>query len=239
MKTRTVKKPAVRRDEILDSAARLIYTKGYEQMTIQDILDDLKIAKGTVYHYFNSKQALLEAFIDRIQQVTENALLPIIADPDLNAVEKLQGFFDTLDTLRSGQMAQIVKLALVWYTVDNAIVREKVNRAVRKQRAPLLVEIVRQGLREGVFRTAYPEQSGGIILSLLEGMGSTHIELLLSLAPSQDDSRVREGIEAAQAAYMDAVERVLGAAPYSLRRIDPAAVQAWAAAFRENLEQDQ
>ena len=56
----------VKRNEILDVAQRLIYTKGYEQMTIQDMLDDLQISKGAFYHYFDSKQAVLEALVERI-----------------------------------------------------------------------------------------------------------------------------------------------------------------------------
>jgi len=42
---RIVKAHAVRRNEILDVAQRLIYTEGYEQMTIQDILDGLQIPR--------------------------------------------------------------------------------------------------------------------------------------------------------------------------------------------------
>ena len=52
---RTIKEPSERRNDILDAARRLIYTKGYEQMTIQDILDELGISKGAFYHYFDSK----------------------------------------------------------------------------------------------------------------------------------------------------------------------------------------
>ena len=63
---RIVKEPAVRRNEILDAAQRLVYRKGYEQMTIQDILDDLHLSKGAFYHYFDSKQSLLEALIERM-----------------------------------------------------------------------------------------------------------------------------------------------------------------------------
>ena len=44
----------LRRNDILDTARRLVYTKGYEQMTIQDILDALQISKGAFYHYFDS-----------------------------------------------------------------------------------------------------------------------------------------------------------------------------------------
>lgn len=41
-----------KRNEILDIALSLVYSKGYEQMTIQDILDGLHISRGAFYHYF-------------------------------------------------------------------------------------------------------------------------------------------------------------------------------------------
>src|SRR5215831_16667548 len=76
---RIVKEPAVRRNEILDVAQRLVYTKGYEQMTIQDIVDDLQLSKGAFYHYFDSKQALLEALVQRLlDQMVEGFLLPLM-----------------------------------------------------------------------------------------------------------------------------------------------------------------
>ncbi|MGD0006240.1 MAG: helix-turn-helix domain-containing protein, partial [Anaerolineaceae bacterium] len=68
----------VRRNEILESAQRFVYTRGYEQMAIQDILDDLQISKGAFYHYFTSKQALLEALIERMMLDAEQVLTPIV-----------------------------------------------------------------------------------------------------------------------------------------------------------------
>ncbi|MEO8612545.1 MAG: helix-turn-helix domain-containing protein, partial [Chloroflexota bacterium] len=52
---------AEKRNEILDTAQRLVFSKGYERLTIQDILQALNISKGALYHYFDSKQAVLEA----------------------------------------------------------------------------------------------------------------------------------------------------------------------------------
>src|SRR5258708_37498177 len=92
---RVVKAHAVRRNEILDVARRLVDTKGYEQMAIQDILDELRISKGAFYHYFDSKPALLEALIERIGQEALQLLTPIVRDPHLPALDKLQRFFDT------------------------------------------------------------------------------------------------------------------------------------------------
>src|SRR6266487_2074070 len=85
----------VKLNEILDVAQRLVYTKGYDQMAIQDILDELQISKGAFYHYFDSKPALLEALIERLGQEALRLLNPIVQDPHLGALDKLQRFFDT------------------------------------------------------------------------------------------------------------------------------------------------
>lgn len=216
---------AKKRNEILDTAQRLIHSKGYERMTIQDIMNELQISSGAFYHYFGSKPAVLDAFIERIREETEKPLLPIIRDHGLTAVEKLQGFFDTLDRLRYENKADIVKLGLVWYADENAIVRQKVEEAVRDQRAPLLTQIVHQGVREGLFTTVYPDLAGEVILSLLQGMGNTHAKLLLSL--EQDRESCMERIAVTHASYMDAIERVLGTSPNALYRLDPEAVETW------------
>lgn len=225
---------AAKRREILDAAQRLVFTRGYEQMSIQDILDEIQISSGAFHHYFDSRGALLEAFIERIKQESETPLLPIIHDPHLSAIEKLQGFFDTLDRLRSAQQADVVKLLHVWYTDDNAMVRQKVDEAIFEQRAPLLTEIVRQGVREGIFTTAYPDNAGEVILSLLHGMSNTHARLLLSLEQGSDDQACSKEIVTTHAAYMDAIERVLGTPDHSFTRADAAAVKVWVVAVRGN-----
>ena len=63
---RVLKEPLERRNDILDATQHLIISKGYERMTIQDVMDRLQISKGAFYHYFGSKQALLDALIERI-----------------------------------------------------------------------------------------------------------------------------------------------------------------------------
>ncbi|MBX3000445.1 MAG: TetR/AcrR family transcriptional regulator [Caldilineaceae bacterium] len=234
---RTVKQEeyTAKRNQILDATQRLVFSKGYERMTLQDIRNALQISSGAFYHYFDSKQAVLEAFIERIQQETEKPLLPIIHDPHLSAIEKFQGFFDTLDRLRIAHKADVVAFARIWYTDENAIVRQKVDEAIVKQRAPLLNQIVHQGIRDGLFTTVYPDQAGEVILSLLQGMSNTHARLVFSFDEEDGDLDERiERIIASHAAYMDAIERVLGAAPHSLYRADPEAVKLWLEAASES-----
>lgn len=231
-------KVAAKRKEILDAAQRLVMTKGYEQMSIRDVLDAIQISSGAFHHYFDSRQALLEAIVEQTRQAAKEMLLPIIHDPHLTAIEKLQGIFDTLDRLRTAQRAEVIKLVRVWYSDSNALIRQKVEEAILQQRAPLFAEIVHQGVREGVFTIAYPDKAGEVILSLLQGMGNTHIRLLLALDQKRDDPRftekIVEEIVAVHAAYMEAIERVLGVPSHSLYRADTEIANIWVAAVLES-----
>lgn len=237
---RTVKKEvyAEKRKEILHAAQRLVYTKGYERMTIGDILAELQISSGAFYHYFDSKPAVLAAIIDHIRETSEQPLLPIVHDRHLTALEKLQAFFRTIDNLRLAHKADIVALGRVWYNDDNAIVRQKVDEAVVKQRVPLLTVIVQQGIEEGVFTTAYPEQAGEIILALLQGMANAHVRLLLFPEPGLDEAQRAGAIVNTHAAYMTAIERVVGAPPQVLARTDVSMAQLWMAALRKEDNSD-
>ena len=115
-------------------------------------------------------------------------------------------------------------------TDGNAVVRQRVDEALVTQRAPLLTEIVRQGIQEGVFTTSFPDQAGELIMVLLQGMGDADARLLFSSAEGRDQRTRVEAIVATHAAYMEAIERVLGAPPSSLYRADVEAVMVWVAA---------
>jgi AcrR family transcriptional regulator len=215
---------AVKRNEILDVTQRLIYTKGYHQMAIQDILDELQISKGAFYHYFDSKPALLEALIERIGQEALQLLNPIVQDPHLPALEKLQRFFDTAVRWKTARKTFMLELLRVWYADHNAIVRQKMLATWSKHALPLLTEIFHQGIREGVLNIPFPDQVGAVLLSFIQGLGDAFAELLLAREPQGDELQRAERLIAA---YNDALERVLGAPAGSLHLMDAESLKEW------------
>jgi AcrR family transcriptional regulator len=215
---------AVKRNEILDVAQRLVYTRGYERMSIQDILEDLHISKGAFYHYFDSKQAVLEAVIKRMIDTVEQLLIPIVADTHLSAVDKLERFFAASARWKITQKPFFMALLRIWYTDDNALVRQKVSATGIQRVNPLLAAIIRQGVAEGVFTPAYPDEVGHVILSIGYSVGDAVGELLLAFDPASDDFG---RVERLVAAYTDAMERVLGAAPGSLTVVDTDMLKEW------------
>ena len=54
-----------RKQEILDTAEEQFCRKGYEKTSVQDILDILSLSKGSFYHHFESKEAVLEEICSR------------------------------------------------------------------------------------------------------------------------------------------------------------------------------
>jgi AcrR family transcriptional regulator len=212
---------AIRRNEILDAAQKLIYTKGYNQMTIQDVLDELKISKGAFYHYFNSKQALLEALIERIQMEANEMLTPIVDDPHLSAMEKLQRYFDTASKWKMARKNLMIEIMRTWYADENALVRQKVLSESVQWIGPSLGKIVRQGIQEGVFDIPFPNQVGEILIAMFTNMGDTFAGALLKHTVSPQE------VEQVVAAYTLALERVLGARTGSLVLIDQEALKKW------------
>lgn len=236
---RTIKEEAymARRAEILDAAQRLVFTRGYERMTIQDILAAVGISSGAFYHYFDSRPALLDALIERMQEQGEQPLLDITHDPQLTAIAKLQGYFSAIDQARVSHQRVVVDMLRAWYTDENAVVRQKVDAAMNARRAPLLNAIVAQGIREGVFSFPYPGRAGEVILSLLQGMSTAHAMQLLSLdraAPGRTSEALVEDILTTYTAYITAIERVLGAPAGSFSQFDPEAVRAWVTALHSH-----
>jgi AcrR family transcriptional regulator len=226
------KEHAIKRNQILDVAQRLIYTKGYELMSIQDILDELQISKGAFYHYYDSKPALLEALIERIQQEALQLLSPIVYDPHLGALEKLQRYFDTAVQWKTARKALMIDLLRVWYADHNAIVRQKIWATMSKRVMPLLTEIFHQGIREGALDIRFPDQVGAIFLSLIQGLGDAFAHLLLF--PDQHGDALHRA-ERLIAAYNDAMERVLGAPAGSVKLMDAESLKEWFAAPSDDL----
>jgi TetR/AcrR family transcriptional regulator, transcriptional repressor for nem operon len=226
---------AARRNEIINAAQRLIFTKGYEQTSIQNVLDELDISKGAFYHYFDSKQALLEAIILSMSQEAIQLITPIVRDPNLTALEKFKQYFDIGARWKTARKGFFLSLIEVWYRDDNALMRQRLFATLVELSGPLFTEIIRQGVREKVFTTAYPDQIAVVILVLFQGLSDSIIEFFLSQALNDE---ILWRTEKTIAVYLDAIERVLGAPSHSLKLVDLNMLKEWVDAPAENVAQE-
>jgi hypothetical protein len=112
----------------------------------------------------------------------------------------------------------------VWYSDDNAIVREKLRHEQIHRVTPHIAAIIRQGVSEGTFALADPDQMARVVLALILDTGDEAGELFVARQAGQIDyDTVLRRFET----YQLALERLLGVSPGTLQVIDPEMLRLW------------
>lgn len=214
----------VKREAFVDAGMRLMQSRGYEQMSIQDLLDELGASRGAFYHYFDSKQALLAAMVDRIADQALAALGPVVDDPNVVAIAKLEGFFAGIAQYKTDRKALMLEFIKIWKSHDNAVVRDRLRGTMVERIAPILARIINQGVAEEVFSVDSPAETATILMTLLLGFQDGATDLFLA---RQANSISYADAERTMRSFGLAFERILGARPGSIRFVDERTLQEW------------
>ena len=212
--TREVKQPEIRKNEILDAAQQFFFQKGYEQTSIQDIIDNLGIAKGTFYYYFTSKMDLLDKLVDRATSEITAALKQIV-DSHMNAIEKFNNFFRTATVMKMQKIDVFLLMLNVMFKDENTIIRVKMYRRMVEKNVPLFSVIIKQGIEEGVFHTSFPDDIAELLMQIGTALNETVCRLLIGKDENPD--HLIKMLETKIRLYQDAMERILGAPQGSLK----------------------
>ena len=210
-----MKKGDERRAQILETAERIFYEKGYEATSVQDILDAMNLSKGGFYHHFESKIALLTEICELRSDEAIGRASEAVAECE-GAIDKLNALFSKGGLLH-GENADFVGLFLrIAYRGEGVVLRERMKAATVAGASPLMAEIVARGVQEKVFYTRHPDEIGDILLQLFADL-MDGIAYILATRPDE----IAEALSKLEA-YRSSVELLLNA-PYGsieLFRID-------------------
>lgn len=213
MAERTVKNYDTRKEEILKVAQELFYEHGFEKTPINAIILGAGIAKGTFYHYFKSKEDLLFSMVDNLVEKIIDSFSGIVENERLSAVEKLQTYFVLAANLKSKNKETIITYMKSLYCEDNLKLRHALNQKQTEKVVPIMAEIVKQGVEEGVFHSKYPELAMKGIWQIGFGMAESLAEFF-----QKDDINKDEVFNQAMEAYAEqykffesAINQLLGA----------------------------
>lgn len=151
---RIVKEAEERKNEILDVAARLFGVKGFDNTSTNDILQEVGIARGTLYYHFQSKEEILDAVIDRMigQMLAEAGALA--KKKELPVLQRLTLMIRALQTKEDWGdrlMEQIHK-------PQNALMHQKIQEKLLAGMNPLLAGLIEEGVAAGICHTDYPAE---------------------------------------------------------------------------------
>lgn len=161
---RTIKDGKERRQELLDIARKMFITKGYEKTSVNDILKEVGIAKGTFYYYFASKEEMLEAMIFEVVMEGVGRAKVILKEDSIPLLMRiLMALQAQTPEMEGADMihAEIVK-------PENAKLDQVYLRMMIRELTKVLKEPVEEAVCQGVMETRYPEESIGIVMLLAQ-----------------------------------------------------------------------
>lgn len=158
---RIVKEHDERKNEIIDTATALFLDKGYDQCSINDILNSIGIAKGTFYHYFKSKEDVLDAAVNKMSEQISIQVQKIAARKEIPPLDRI------IQILLATRVTDRAEKALIeeMHKTQNALLHQKTLVSIVTMLTPVFAEIVKEGNAAGIFHCSYPEESIQILLS--------------------------------------------------------------------------
>lgn len=160
------KYPEETHKRILDVSTKLFFEKGYDQTSLQDIIDELGgMTKGAVYHHFRSKEDILIAVVERMSEENNIAMAKLRDDTSLTGKQKLQKMFsDSLTNPKQKDMFVVTPNLL-----ENPKLLVYYLKMVAYTIVPdYIVPVIKQGVEDGSIVTEYPEELADVIMFLTD-----------------------------------------------------------------------
>ena len=137
-----------RRDEILKAATDLFSEKGYHEVTMEEIAEEMGVSKGTIYNYFSSKENLYLEILKESFEAIEALLHGEVENSD-PAPLKLRKLLATIFTFYRRNL----KVLRILSRDETHLLKEhfELTEKWRTQRVRLYERIIEKGIDEGSF----------------------------------------------------------------------------------------
>ena len=186
-----MKKGEKRKQDLIRIAYRLFVSRGYEHTSVDEIIAEAGIAKGTYYYYFESKEQMLESVIGMMLQAEAEKAEAVLLS-DLSVPEKIVGI---IASIHLEQEEQTIGDAL--HRPENVLMHNKTRERMFDLIVPLLSRAAEEGAEKGLFACDHiPERVREILILSSDLFDGGH-----SFTPAVID------------VFIDTVEKILGAEP--------------------------
>jgi AcrR family transcriptional regulator len=231
---RVIKHPDIRRAEILDRASALFVQRGYDNVSLNDLIADAGVSKGAFYHWFPSKDALITALAERAARDQFVAIEIAIAQCPGNAMDQLnallQAGFDV--KMRMGTPEQLAAMVSL-LRPENAHLYGRIVAVSENLLRPLLTHVISVGVQEAIFNTFDAEGVADMIQGLAARVNSNVVQIFDATDESGRDHAI-DVLTSRLKLHGLTVDRVLGLPDGSVTVLSRAQVESMVAALPRN-----
>ena len=149
---------------ILTAAIKRFNEKGYEKTSMQEIVDESGVSKGSIFHHFNSKEEILAAVIINQAKAHEQTVRKWLNEMNAStAREKMIAYFDSiLDYTHTDALDALNEQILKSPQIVLTLMQENLKIA-----APLFAKIFREGIEDGSITVDFPEECAEALILLI------------------------------------------------------------------------
>ncbi|MFX0547071.1 TetR/AcrR family transcriptional regulator [Roseovarius sp. S1116L3] len=217
---RTRMAPEMRRAQLLDAAQGLFFTRGWDDVTIADVLSEAGISKGGFYHHFTAKEDLLDGVVERFTNEALAAADTARGETTGDALKRFNAFLAESSRWKAERGPQLKFFLDAALRPGNDILFHRITSASTDAARPMLCEMIADGVREGCFDVPDIDLVTEIILACSQGRRAA-IEEAVCAAESGDldgGAAILDGRMVAEGALMD---RLLGLPKGSITLSNP------------------
>lgn len=164
---RIVKEHDVRMKEIVLASERLFSENGYDETPVERIIEEVGIAKGTFYHYFRSKEEILDAIIEDIYEEIEEGISRIVKDQAIDPPMKLILIMDLFNRISAGRE----KLVDLIHEDRNVLLHWKLEKRMNPFLIGHFKDIIEEGRDDKTFDVEDPEMTSMSLLGAMAYIG--------------------------------------------------------------------
>ncbi len=154
-------------DRIIDALQKLLEDNTIQNISVSDIAKKAEMGKGSIYYYFPSKEAILDALIER------NYEKPLATAKNLAARTEISPFTRMAMILQACRNSSAAFLRhnsadeVATSVQDFAFLQQKYMNHLISELKPALTEIIKQGITSGEIHFEYPAALAEIVLIVL------------------------------------------------------------------------
>ena len=153
------KYPEITVEKILEVSQRLFLTKGYDNTTIQDIVDELGgLTRGAIYHHFKSKEEIMDALTDKMFR-ENNPFDTVKKQKDLNGLQKMKMAM----SLNQSDKERVNLSLQAMPILKNPRILAGIIESNRQVLSPFWLELLTEGIKDGSIHTDYARELSELI----------------------------------------------------------------------------
>ena len=160
---------SVRRAEIMDAAMRCLQRTGYRKLSMDDIVKESGLSKGTIYWHFKNKKELFITLFEGMLSQAVTGFTPLLAN-DMPASERLYSILSSVSQVADEEL-QFASLPLTLITEllndDDFIER---YQTIINNLAEEIMAIIQQGIDAGEFKEVDIFETAWAFMSAYDGL---------------------------------------------------------------------